>query len=133
MTGVGVTPAVDQLVIVADHAQVPVRSGEQVDQGRLCVACVLELVRQKPSPPLPQPRQPVRVLVDQPDRAGEQVVELERVAASLARTAQAASQITALYDRFGPDRPWGFADPSAWKCSARFCDAWGRCPGGGGL
>ena len=44
---------------------------------------------------------------------------------SLARIAQAASQITALYDRFGADRPWGFADPSAWKCNARYCDAWG--------
>ena len=52
---------------------------------------------------------------------------------SLARIAQAASQINALYDRFGPDRPWGFADPTGWKCSARYCDAWGRCPGGGGL
>ncbi len=57
-----------------------------------------------------------------------------------------ASQINALYDRFGPRptmgfadpsgwkcRPWGFADPSGWKCSARYCDAWGRGPGGAGL
>ncbi len=51
VTGVGVTPAVDQLVIIADNAQVPVRSGEQVDQGRLRVTGVLELVRQQPPPP----------------------------------------------------------------------------------
>jgi PD-(D/E)XK nuclease superfamily len=51
----------------------------------------------------------------------------------LARVALAASQIVASYDRFGPDQPWGFADPTSWKCSARFCAAWGSCPGGRGL
>ena len=59
---VGVPPAVDQLVVIAAHAQVPVRAGEQVDERRLRVAGVLELVGQQPSPPLPQPRQPVRML-----------------------------------------------------------------------
>ena len=53
--------------------------------------------------------------------------------AILARIAQAASQIAALYDRYGPDEPWGFADPSGWKCSPRYCSHFGRCPGGGGL
>ena len=52
--------------------------------------------------------------------------------ATLARIAQAASQIVALYERYGPDEPWGFADPSGWKCSPRYC-AHSRCPGGGGL
>lgn len=52
---------------------------------------------------------------------------------SLARIAQAASQITALYERYGPDRSWGFADPTGWRCSARFCPAWRECPGGAGL
>ena len=42
--GVGVAPPVDQLVVVAAHAQVPVRAGEQVDQRRLRMAGVLELV-----------------------------------------------------------------------------------------
>jgi hypothetical protein len=51
----------------------------------------------------------------------------------LARVALAASQIAASYERFGPDQPWGFADPTSWKCSARFCSAWGSCPGGRGL
>jgi hypothetical protein len=51
----------------------------------------------------------------------------------LARVALAASQIAASYDRVGPDQPWGFADPTSWKCSARFCSAWGSCPGGRGL
>jgi hypothetical protein len=53
--------------------------------------------------------------------------------ATLARIAQAASQITALYERYGPDEPWGFADPSGWKCSPRYCAHHARCPGGGGL
>ena len=52
---------------------------------------------------------------------------------ALARIAQACRQIVAYYERFGPDEPWGFADPTGWKCSARYCDAWGRCPGGAGL
>jgi PD-(D/E)XK nuclease superfamily len=52
---------------------------------------------------------------------------------ALARIGQAATQIVASYERFGPDESWGFADPSGWKCSARYCEAWGRCPGGAGL
>jgi hypothetical protein len=51
----------------------------------------------------------------------------------LARVALAASQIAAAYERYGPDQPWGFADPTSWKCSARFCHAWASCPGGRGL
>jgi hypothetical protein len=52
---------------------------------------------------------------------------------SLARIAQAAGQIAACYERFGPDQPWGFADPTGWKCSERYCSAWPTCPGGLGL
>jgi hypothetical protein len=52
---------------------------------------------------------------------------------ALVRIAQAARQIVACYQRFGPEEPWGFADPSGWKCSERYCDAWGTCPGGAGL
>ena len=52
---------------------------------------------------------------------------------ALARIAQVASQIVACHERFGPDRAWGFADPTGWKCSRRYCEAWGGCPGGGGL
>jgi hypothetical protein len=53
---------------------------------------------------------------------------------SLARIAQAASQIHALYERYGPDEPWGFADPTSWKCSKRYCQHWlHSCPGGAGL
>jgi hypothetical protein len=52
---------------------------------------------------------------------------------SLARVAQAASQIAAYYERFGPDQPWGFADPAGWKCSRRYCQHWLACPGGAGL
>ena len=52
--------------------------------------------------------------------------------AALARIAQTASQIAALYERFGPDQPWGFADPTSWKCSARYCPHHAACPGGAG-
>ena len=52
---------------------------------------------------------------------------------ALARIAQVAAQIAGCYERFGPDRPWGFADPTGWKCSPRYCEAWHSCPGGGGL
>jgi len=51
----------------------------------------------------------------------------------LARIALAASQIAACYERYGPDQPWGFADPTSWKCSARYCSGWATCPGGRGL
>ena len=53
--------------------------------------------------------------------------------ATLARIAQAAGQIDALHQRFGPDEPWGFADPTGWRCSERFCGSWRSCPGGAGL
>jgi hypothetical protein len=53
--------------------------------------------------------------------------------ASLARIAQAASQIAAYDERFGPDQPWGFADPAGWKCAPRYCAHWHACPGGTGL
>jgi PD-(D/E)XK nuclease superfamily len=52
---------------------------------------------------------------------------------ALVRIAQAARQIAACCERFGPDQPWGFADPGGWKCSERYCDAWPTCPGGAGL
>ena len=51
----------------------------------------------------------------------------------LARVALAASQIAAAHERYGPDRAWGFAEPTSWKCSPRYCHAWGSCPGGRGL
>jgi hypothetical protein len=52
---------------------------------------------------------------------------------SLVRIAQAARQIVACYERFGPGEPWGFADPGGWKCSERYCEAWTTCPGGAGV
>ncbi|MBV9194631.1 MAG: PD-(D/E)XK nuclease family protein [Solirubrobacterales bacterium] len=53
--------------------------------------------------------------------------------ATLARIALAASEIAATYERLGPERPWGFADPTSWRCSSKFCSAWNSCPGGRGL
>ena len=52
---------------------------------------------------------------------------------SLARVAQAASQIAALHDRYGPQCSWGFADPTGWRCGPRYCSHWTSCPGGAGL
>jgi hypothetical protein len=51
----------------------------------------------------------------------------------LARIALAASQIAASYERYGPDQPWGFADPTGWKCSPRYCAHYPGCPGGAGI
>ncbi len=58
-----------------------------------------------------------------------------RAAARNPRTdrARRVSEIDAYYRHFGPDRPWGFADPTGWKCSERFCHFWHACPGGAGL
>jgi hypothetical protein len=39
----------------------------------------------------------------------------------------------ACHERFGPDEPWGFADPTGWKCSARYRTHNRVCPGGHGL
>ena len=47
---------------------------------------------------------------------------------ALVRIAQVARQIVACYERFGPDEPWGFADPGGWKCSERYCEAWAQLP-----
>ena len=44
-----------------------------------------------------------------------------------------AGPIWASHQRFGPDEPWGFADPTGWKCSARYCSHLRVCPGGRGL
>ena len=52
---------------------------------------------------------------------------------SFARVALGPSQIDAYYQRFGLDCPWGFADPSSWKCTPRYCSNWDGCPGGAGL
>jgi hypothetical protein len=53
---------------------------------------------------------------------------------SLVRIAQAARQIHVLNERFGPDEPWGFADPTSWKCAPAYCRYYARgCPGGAGL
>ena len=61
---------------------------------------------------------------------GRSVGEMRGV---LARIALAASQIVACHERYGPDQPWGFADPTSWKCSPRYCHHWASCPGGRGL
>jgi hypothetical protein len=50
-----------------------------------------------------------------------------------ARVALAASQIAAAYERYGPERPWGYTEPTHWVCSRRFCPHWSDCPGGAGL
>ena len=47
----------------------------------------------------------------------------------LARLALAASQIAACYERYGPDQPWGFADPTSWKCGAALLPRVGHMSG----
>jgi len=43
----------------------------------------------------------------------------------------AVVQIAALNDRLGLRQPWPLTlDPENWRCSERFCSAWGACPRG---
>jgi hypothetical protein len=53
---------VHDLIVIAHHAQVAARPGEQVDERCLRVAYILELVDENPSPSLSQPSEPVRLL-----------------------------------------------------------------------
>jgi hypothetical protein len=70
-------------------------------------------------------------------RTSTSLVRTERtigqMRAALARIALAASEIAAYDAGFGPDRPWGLAEPISWKCSERYCAHWDSCPGGAGL
>lgn len=54
----------------------------------------------------------------------------EQLRAALVRFAKAAEDIHALYEAYGRDRPWPFAAPDHWRCSARFCRAFRErtCP-----
>lgn len=47
---------------------------------------------------------------------------------ALARIAQAVSDTVASYERFGAEQPWGFTDPTGWKCSARYLRGVGQLP-----
>ena len=49
---VSVTPGVHNLVVIPDDAQVSTRPGEQVDERRLRMAHILELVDENPPPSL---------------------------------------------------------------------------------
>ena len=48
------------------------------------------------------------------------------------RIARVAEAIVASYERYGPERPWSFAEPGHWSCDARFCDHFRGCPAGAG-
>ncbi len=69
-------------------------------------------------------------------QAKTKIVQTARTRAQLqvfvARVLATARAIDGLSRQFGPDGPWPLADPTHWCCSARFCEAWGRCPGGAG-
>lgn len=46
----------------------------------------------------------------------------------------AATELWAYMERFGPTKLWpllGHRDPGSWKCSAKFCEVYWECPGGG--
>ena len=47
---------------------------------------------------------------------------------ALARIAQVARQIVACYERFGPDQPWGFADPQRLEVQRRATATRGSAP-----
>ena len=74
-------PAVQELVVVADAADVAAGAGQQGDEHALRLVGVLVLVDHQPAPPLAVEREPVWVLGEQPHRVGEQVVEVPCVGA----------------------------------------------------
>jgi len=74
----------------------------------------------------------------------EKVVRTRRTQHQLegffARIAMVATQINALHETLGPERPWGFAAPGTWKCEpnsagteGKYCAHWSTCPAGAGL
>ncbi len=74
-------PAVEQLIVIADAADISAGAGEQCDQGALRLVGVLVLVDQQPAPALAVEREPVRVLGQEPHRVREQVIEVPGVRA----------------------------------------------------
>ncbi len=72
---VGLPPAVDELVVVADHEQPPVRAGEHVHQRELGAVQVLELVDQDVVEALLDERAVARVGEHVRDREVDLVVE----------------------------------------------------------
>jgi hypothetical protein len=75
----GAPPAVDELIVVRDAADVASGAREQRDKDALGFVGVLVLVDDEPAPALAVEREPVRVLGQQPDREHEQIVEIEAV------------------------------------------------------
>ncbi len=77
-------------------------------------------------------------------RVSEKVIRTRRtrhqLESFLARIAIVATQINALHESLGPERPWGFAAPGTWKCEpnaagteGKYCPHWSTCPAGAGL
>ena len=76
---VGAAPRVDALVIVAHHRQVAVLGGQQAAEQVLRAIGVLVLVDQDLLPAPLVAGQHIRILLEQEDRAHQQVVEVDRV------------------------------------------------------
>ena len=75
----GSAEAVDRLILVADHRQVPVLSGEQLQQPVLRVVGVLVLVDQDPAEALAVAAADVLEELQHVDGAHQEVVEVHRV------------------------------------------------------
>ena len=74
----GAAEAVDRLVVVAGAADVAVLAGQQPQQQALGEARVLEVVDEHVAVAGRDPRAHVRLLAQQPERAQDQVAEVER-------------------------------------------------------
>ena len=70
-------PAVDRLVVVADHEQIAMLGRKRLDQPELRVIGVLVLVHQHVLEPPRVPRTDLRTSSEQPHALGDQVVEVE--------------------------------------------------------
>ena len=79
VAGLRPAPAVEELIVVPDAADVAAGSREQGDEDALRLVGVLVFVDEQPPPALAVERQPVRVFGEQPHRVHEQVVEVEAV------------------------------------------------------
>jgi hypothetical protein len=76
VAGVGAAPRVDGLVVVAHHAEVLTRTGQQARHLKLGAVGVLVLVDHQVVPALPALLAHLHVVAEEPDREEQEVVEV---------------------------------------------------------
>ena len=76
---VGAAPGVDRLIVVADAAQIAVRSGEEAEPEILDDVGVLVLVNQNVAKPAPERRENVVVLAHESQRLEQEIAEINGV------------------------------------------------------